>query len=381
MKVIAEIVACLAQRGAISAGEISILRENGYLPRYEEDPEDPGPPSDDEHELRPDGESLFPVRRRRRGAPAEPLETRVLASRIETILRADGARIAALAQVATSGKGRWERIQGLSQQLWLFLVDPLTEAIESGKTSFSAIWDAIDVDGLLTAVEPTDRGPAASAYRALLDVRAHGDLGKHFWIFKRRWIARAYHLLRAQDSVVQAFATISGRAPALFGKWMTRDPHPTAYWAFVLHHNAMAERPLGERAGESPVRRPWPEARTLARAWVRARALGGLRVEGSLRLTSEAEILSRRLWAMMGMTGSPVGLDDETLRGLVRGDPSLSRGPAGMRAMEALIAARRLEVEAAMAVIRERSAAEQVAEDPPLEGPPWVHLSSPAGWS
>ncbi len=285
MKVLEEIVDYLARRGVLADGEIEALEASGFIRTraerdldggfydydYDYDYDDYGDPWDHagDYALPRQQPPLRTVRRGRRGSV---LKAPLIAARLRAFLASADPMLGALSLVVPepAPADRWARIAAIGRSDPASLGPSLRAAIDGGSASFRLLWDALGAQGYLSAVGPGEHGPAASAYRAIMAAREHRDMGKHAWLLGRRAVARTYDLSRAQDRLAEAFFAIARTSPDLTGKWLSRQYHPVAYWALVLHYNASRlamGAPWEARSGEQPARRRLPDREGLSMAW------------------------------------------------------------------------------------------------------------------
>jgi len=387
MKILEQIVDYLSQRGALAPEEVSALEEAGFIRRYDDeryDDEEGWPPHEDDDEP-PVGRAP----KARGGRKRRALKAPALAARLREALRAMDTHLRSLAAIApvTGNAARWDRIELVARSSPDAVAASMSVAIDRGAVSFRALWDAIAADAHLCAVRPDEHGPAASAYRALLALRDHRDLHRHVWILRRRAISRSYQLLRAQDRAAAALLAVYRGSPALIGKWITREPHPVAYWSFVLLYNAerAASGMAAEaHAGERPARRALPPIADFSRAWARAIQFGGEACSRFLQSFWRAEIRSRQLWASLAPAGSPPAYSESWLRAEIAASSSVATG-LGPRLLEAMLALRRFDFEPADRLIAEGFAAPVSVAPPsfqrPLPEELNITLLCPSGWN
>jgi hypothetical protein len=393
LKILEQIVDYLGQRGALTPEEVATLEQAGFIrPEAERDPwyyrrYDDYEPDGDE----PDEPAGPPARARpgRRHRKRPPLKAPALAARLRKALRESDPHLRALASIAPiqGHAGRWDRIAAVARATPDAIADAIGAAVESGATSFRALWDAIGADVHLTAVREGEHGPAATAYRALMAMRDHREIGKHLWILRRRAMARVYELSRAQDRAAEGVHAVYRRRPSLIGKWIAHEPHPVAYWSFVLLYNA--ERAAqGTRwepfSGEHPARRRLPSPADFSRAWARAIQFGGEPAARFLITYFRAEATIRWLWSTLSSPGSPEVFSEDFLRAELASNPSLAAGH-GPRLLAAMQALRRLDFEPAQRLIDDHVAAPPKVDPPSFDGPllehPEVALFCPGGWN
>lgn len=385
MKVLDEIVRYLSARGALFAEEIDSLEALGFVSNPESDPDGLG-------DIEPDDEAAPPTlpapRRRGKRKNHKALRAPVLAGRLRDALREAERHVRALACVSPVPTGsRWDRIEGLARAPKSDVVTAMSAALDDGTASFRAIWDAIAYDGILGVLGPEERGPAASAFRALAALRSHRDLGRYVWILRKRPVARAYDWLRAQTIVTQAMGACHERAPQTLGKWLSREPHVVAYWSFVLVYNARkwaAQGRLALVSGEQPARRKMPQTSDLARAWANALLLGGPEAAKFLAAFWRAHKIGEALWRALP-EGAPPEVSEHWLAAALTANNALREG-IGPPLLTAIRALGELDFGPSEQLIEEGvSGAPSSAAAPsfrrPIPSQFLVQLTCPSGWN
>lgn len=156
--------------------------------------------------------------------------------------------------------------------------DKLYRALRRGLAeqapSLRSLWAAMSLEHYRAVLdEPGARGPAASAYRAMLAVPVHAQLGKHAWLLKREEITQVYNLREAQRYLLKGCEAVFRRRPDLIAPALRADFDAPAYWAFVLLYTARrgtpGQRPLPLDSEHRPPRDVPDDAGWLT-AWTQA---------------------------------------------------------------------------------------------------------------
>lgn len=156
--------------------------------------------------------------------------------------------------------------------------DKLYRALRRGLAeqapSLRSLWAAVSLERYRAVLnEPGARGPAASAYRAMLAVPVHAQLGKHGWLLKQEEITQVFNLREAQRTLLKGCEAVFRRRPDLIAPQLRADYDAPAYWAFVLLYTARrgtsGQRPLPLPSEHRPPRDAPDEAGWLT-AWAQA---------------------------------------------------------------------------------------------------------------
>jgi len=377
VKVLEQIVDYLARQSALTPEEITAIEAAGFI-------RSAGERRDDWDDLPECGDEEPPLRPRPgpRGRKSPPLRAAVLATRVRSALEEVDPHLHALACIAPrQTEDRWEQIAALVRAPPEALAGPIAVAIDRGATSFRALWDAIGADQHRTLVRADEHGPAATAYRAMTALRDHRAIGKHVWILRRRAFARIHELSRAQDRAVEGIDHLHRERPALVGKWISQDPHPVAYWTFVLLYNAeRAARgtPWHPFSGEQPARRRLPSTHDFAQAWARAIQLRGATVARFLESYGRAEATSLQLAKALSPRGPHLLAEDWLRAELAARAEEAGHRP---RVLEAMLALRRFDFAPAQRLVEAGIVAAREPEPAADPEEPCVTLFCPGGWN
>jgi hypothetical protein len=139
------------------------------------------------------------------------------------------------------------------------------------------------LDGFRDLLElPELRGPVAVAYRAVLNVPEHRQLGRYAWLLKSPAVAGVFNLRLAQRQLLLAGERVFSDRPDVLATALFRDYHVLAYWSFVLLYTARRLRkpddPNVPAGSEHYPSRPPPDQGGWLRAWAHTAIMEPVRV-------------------------------------------------------------------------------------------------------
>jgi len=138
------------------------------------------------------------------------------------------------------------------------LTAAIREALDTGALTLAALDRALDLhDYRAGVVQPSDRSPAANAYRALLTVPDWRESGKHAWILRHSPVDQVFNLIQAKQAVLGALANLYQTDRKPWARYLRGHSHTSLFWAFVLLHNVE----LDPEAQQCAARRYWSRYR------------------------------------------------------------------------------------------------------------------------
>ncbi len=171
----------------------------------------------------------------------------------------------------------WLNREGGGEQDWFKSLPQLSQADlqaailkKRDDISPTQLWEALAFDRYRLEANPEGMtGPAATAWRLVLEGRDTSEMGKRQWILgRRRVINRVWQLIRAQNAVLVALGRLMRhRAPEL-ARWAEQDYHPIGSLALCLSYESQA-RSLGVETepGLRPDWSAWDGQRYRATRW------------------------------------------------------------------------------------------------------------------
>jgi hypothetical protein len=154
------------------------------------------------------------------------------------------------------------------------------EALRTRSPSLHVLWDAVVLDNYRDL--PEVHGPVAVAYRAVLNVPEHGQLGKYAWLLKSPAVASVFNLRLAQRQMLLAGERLFNDQPDVLATALFRDYHVLAYWTFVLLYTARRLRKPDDTnvpaGSEHPPSRQPPDQAGWLRAWSHTAVMEPIRI-------------------------------------------------------------------------------------------------------
>ena len=325
MRVIEQLVSYLNQRGLLTTEQLDYLRREGYMRRA---------PEPSQEEQLDAGFDLFGSEERAEAAPEDrafaiqealerarpPTKTGRTRRRRASLRRARAQECRTLRERLGRQIGNWEwELEGLlrvgrrlagpvsSEQALLAirnappatLAGSLAAALEAREPPLDRLWLGLSLDTFRAPLDEAGlSSPIARAYGVLIERAEQAVPASLAWMLREgeiRWVQSA---IRAQRALLACLGRFDDGPGDPLSRWLRRDYHPGAYWAFVIVHSArradQARRPgvaAGAGAGpatpeetaapvpvaHAPRRRPL-EGRDWMRAWAHALAIEPNRV-------------------------------------------------------------------------------------------------------
>lgn len=253
MKVIGQLIAYFRSHGSLSDDQIEYLTRQGFIAASEDGADDtiiedesyaPAPiiqqVDEDDHKL----ESVTPRRRNRGGTirKGPVLEPAELTGWLDEQFPIWAPTLSGLEQVARQLKpcdGYYEATIVIRQASRDDLRQSLLAGLRSQALSLKAVWESLGFDHCHEVLKKYSfRGPAVSAYRAILASTDLSQIAKHVWLLKDRSVSAVYNVLQSQRRIARALGEVFDEDPPLLSAAMRRESHPLAFWSMVLAYNA-----------------------------------------------------------------------------------------------------------------------------------------------
>lgn len=253
MKVIGQLIAYFRSHGALSEDQIEYLTKQGFIAAkdhgaddtiLEDEPTTSSPvfehEQDDEHEF----ESGIPRRRGRGAVRKGPvLEQEELTGWLDEQFPIWSPMLSGLQQVAQPLKpcdGHYEATTIIRKASRDDLQRAVMDGLRSQALSLKAVWESLSFDHCHEVLKKYSyRGPAVSAYRAILASTDLSQIAKHVWLLKDQPVSAVYNILQSQRRIARAFGEVFDEDPPLLSAAMRRESHPLAYWSMLLAYNAV----------------------------------------------------------------------------------------------------------------------------------------------
>jgi hypothetical protein len=242
-----------AASGALSVEQLRFLHERGYLQNFHEPDEswsnyhddyDDHDPYGDETE---DHETPAPARRKkgkgRTGAnrPGK-LSATQLNARLAAAVEEAGDHLAGLRQVARllgPANSLKRAAISVSQASAETLSEQLSVALGQQAISFGDVWNFLSFAGHRAILAgPAVKGPALTAFRAVLATGEQVVSPRYAWILRRRTVRLVCQMVQAQRRLLAAFGSFYRRAPAELAAALRRQPQRLGLWTLVLLYNS-----------------------------------------------------------------------------------------------------------------------------------------------
>jgi hypothetical protein len=301
MKAIEQIISYLNARGVLSVEQLAYLERHGLWDRHAEhrDQQPDETPFFGSRDILPEDEwdalEGPTARDRKRRAARRPkdlqhkaqlAEVEVIDARLRGAFENWGEALDGLLQVGRrlTSCATWQTAAVAVRNAHPETVYAVVrEGLRAREPSLRVLWDAVvldayrDVPGL-----PALRGPVAVAYRAVLNVPEHRQLGKYAWLLKSAAVGSVFNLRLAQRELLLAGERLFSDQLDVLATALFRDYHALAYWSFVLLYTARRLRKPddpGVPAGSEhlPSRQPPDEVGWL-RAWSHAAVMEPIRI-------------------------------------------------------------------------------------------------------
>lgn len=253
MKVIGQLINYFQRQGALSPEQLDYLERHGFLARTSDDDTGhddtmlepdarrrPVPPEDEDSSvLRP------PIKRGKSGAPraGQQVTAREIADWLQQQFPDWAPAFAGLEQLARrfSACDNWQdAMTVLRRAPDEQLQTALAQGLSRREISLAAIWESLGFDAYQeVATREGLRGPAISAYRAILAAYDVSHVTKHQWLLREVPVADIYNLLHSQRRVARLMGKVIDEDGPLVSSALRREPHRLAYWTLVIIYNAL----------------------------------------------------------------------------------------------------------------------------------------------
>lgn len=263
MKVIHQLIAYFLERGALTESQRAYLRRQGFWPGDpEDDEEDPPAGVDPDPAEAPDAgaedravhsleRAALPRRARSGVSPGAEPEIGQLCQRLTGLTAGWDEPLHGLIALARRLRpcASWEQavvlLRGADAES---LARALRDGLDTHAVTLGALDRALDLQHYrVGVVQPDDRSPAASAWRALLAVPDWGALGQHAWILRHPPMDRVFNLVQAKQAVLSALADLYRADGERLARHLRGHSRSSLFWAFVLLYNAEAEPEARQR--------------------------------------------------------------------------------------------------------------------------------------
>ncbi len=122
------------------------------------------------------------------------------------------------------------------------LPDRLADALRRQAPSLADLWIAVSVDDYRNVPGDSNYGgPALFAYRTMLSLNDHADMGSNTWLLARAEVAAVFNLRQAQRRLFRALGVVLERQPEVVAAGLRRSGPVDAYWSFALLYSARRE--------------------------------------------------------------------------------------------------------------------------------------------
>jgi len=256
MKVIGQLIAYFQARGALSEEQLEYLSKHGFRVAGRDDGQDDADDTilEDQYpavellEPEPHEELLGTALKRRHGRgnvqhKGRAVEDGEIAEWLTERFDEWQGAFAGLQQVVAplAEVDSWRRAATLVRQVDdTALIAAFARGLAEQTISFAALWETLGFDRCHElANRPGLRGPAISAFRALLAATDLRQVTKHQWLLKQSAVADLFNLLCAQRRLARAFGHLFETDPPAVSAAIRREPHPLAFWTVLLLYNAV----------------------------------------------------------------------------------------------------------------------------------------------